>query len=71
LLTSRRNDSDFSTDENAGYLLVNTAATYQLTTEHAISLKVENLFDKEYELANNFNTPGRSLYVEFRYSPAK
>jgi len=71
LLTSRRNDSDFSTDENAGYLLVNTAATYQLTTEHAISFKVENLFDKEYELANNFNTPGRSLYVEFRYSPAK
>ncbi len=70
LLTSRRNDSDFSSNENAGYLLVNTGATYRITTEYAISLKVENLFDKEYELADNFNTAGRGLFFEFRYSPA-
>jgi len=70
LLTSRRNDSDFSTEENAGYLLVNTGVSYRLTPEYTVSTKIENLLDSQYQLANNFNTPGRGLYVEFRYSPA-
>lgn len=69
LLTSRRNDSDFSTVENAGYLLVNLGSSYQLTPSLAVSAKIENVLDTDYELANNFNTPGRGLFVEFRYAP--
>jgi len=70
LLTSRRNDSDFSSDENAGYLLVNLGGGYQVTPSLTINAKIENVLDTEYELANNFNTARRSLFVELRYSPS-
>ncbi len=68
LLTSRRNDSEFSTEVNGGYLLVNTGVNYQVTPQHSLALKVENLFDNQYETAANFNTPDRSYFIEFRYT---
>jgi outer membrane cobalamin receptor len=33
--------------------------------------RLENLFDKDYELIEGFNTPGRSVFVSVRYAPQR
>lgn len=66
---SRRKDSAFSTAYNAGYGLVNLSAQWRLAQGWSLSGRVENLFDKEYELADGFNTTGRSVMIEARYRP--
>jgi vitamin B12 transporter len=67
LVTSKRKDSPFSNIYNAGYGLVNLTAQTQLSKQWALQGRVENLTDKNYTLADGYNTAGRSLYVELRY----
>ncbi len=63
LLTSDR--KDFGDERLAGYGLMNVSAGY--TFPYAtVAIKADNLFDKDYELASGFNTPGQSLYAELR-----
>jgi vitamin B12 transporter len=52
-----------------GYGLVNLAAHYALYRNLTLEGRLENLFDKEYELARGFNTPDRSIFVTLRYRP--
>ncbi len=63
LLTSDR--KDFGDERLAGYGLVDVSAGY-IFPYATVALKVDNLFDKDYELASGFNTPGQSLYAELR-----
>jgi len=63
LLTSDRRD--FGDERLAGYGLVNWSAGYNFPYA-TLALKVDNLFDKDYELASGFNTPGQSLYADLR-----
>ncbi len=67
LATGRRPDSDFSTDVNVGYALVNLHAQTRLARDWELRARVENLFDKDYVLAEGFNTQGRALFVELAY----
>ena len=67
LITGRRKDSAFSSVYNAGYGLVNLTAQLQLTKQWTLQGRVENATDKQYTLADGYNTAGRSLYVELRY----
>jgi vitamin B12 transporter len=53
-----------------GYVLANLTARWQLTRSLALTGRIENLLDEEYELADGFNTPDRGLYVALRYAPA-
>lgn len=66
---SQRKDSAFSNSVNAGYGLVNLTAQWRLQRDWRLIARLENLFDKEYELAQGFNTAGRSVMIEARYSP--
>lgn len=50
-----------------GYGLVNLAARYVWTKTLGMEVRVENAFDKDYELIEGFNTPDRSLFVALRY----
>ncbi|RPI14916.1 MAG: TonB-dependent receptor [Lysobacterales bacterium] len=52
-----------------GYVLANLTASWQATPALALSVRVENLLDEQYELAHTFNTPDRGLYVSMRYAP--
>lgn len=54
-----------------GYTLVNLRASYALATTWRVGLRLENVFDRDYELAHGYNTPGRSAYVEVVWSPAR
>ncbi len=63
LLTSERRD--FGDEVLAGYGLVGLSAGFNFPSA-IVALKVENLLDKEYELASGFNTPGQSIFAELR-----
>jgi vitamin B12 transporter len=52
-----------------GYGLVNLRGRVPLARDFTLEGRVENLFDKFYELAQGFNTPGLSVYVAVRWAP--
>jgi len=50
-----------------GYALLNLTATYVIDHEWSIRARWNNVFDREYELAQNFNTPGSNVFVSVQY----
>jgi vitamin B12 transporter len=68
LAQSRRKDSNFSDEFMAGYGLVNLTGQVHLGKGWTLQGRIENLFDKDYELAAGFNTPERSYVVGLRYA---
>lgn len=67
--SSRRKDSAFSSTYNSGYGLVNLTAHWQALPTLQLGGRIENLFDKDYVLAQGYNTGGRIAFVELRYVP--
>jgi vitamin B12 transporter len=47
----------------AGYGLVNLSARYDITRSWYVDARIDNLFDKDYELAYSYNTPHRGAYI--------
>lgn len=72
LTTSSRRDSEFSDVVLGGYTLLNASAQLRLGDDWVLRGKVENLFDKDYTLANGFRTGGREARIElaWRYGAA-
>lgn len=62
------NFSNFLRTELKGFVLVNLAAHYDLFEFLRISLRVENLLDKEYEEVYGYATPGQSFYGGIKLS---
>ena len=64
LASGRRFDNNivtFARRELAGYEVLNLSARYQFAKDTALSLRLDNAFDKDYTLADGFNTQGRKL----------
>jgi vitamin B12 transporter len=68
LLSSER--VDFGGDELPGYGVVNLGLQYPLLKGLFLEGRVENLLDKDYELAAGFNMPGLSGYLGLSYAPS-
>lgn len=49
------------------YSVVNLTARYALGRRSDLSLRVENLFDRDYTLAHGYATPGRTVFLSFNY----
>lgn len=69
---STRYDDAGNTEKMSGYMLVNLTANYQLNPEWKLEARANNILDKEYVLAINFNdipynTAGSNLFVGLRY----
>jgi len=69
---SARPDTNFDTFPAqsialGGYGLVHARVEWPLARGWSLEARVENLFDREYELAHGFNTPGRSGVVTLRW----
>ncbi|CAN0622939.1 vitamin B12 transporter [Burkholderia multivorans] len=60
LVSGARNDSG---NTLGGYGVVNLSARYDITKAWYVSARIDNLFDKDYELAYAYNTPRRGAYV--------
>lgn len=69
LVTSERKDSDFSNTINAGYGLMNLNVNAPMTRDISVRSKIENLLDKDYALADGFQTQDRAFYITLRYQP--
>jgi vitamin B12 transporter len=53
----------------AGYSLWSFYASRKIDDNWTARLRLENAFDKQYQLAYGYNTPGRGLYATLQYSP--
>ncbi len=52
-----------------GYGLLNLTASYALSRDWSVRARWNNVFNREYELAQNFNTPGSNVFVAVQYQP--
>ncbi|MGI4814108.1 MAG: TonB-dependent receptor plug domain-containing protein [Janthinobacterium lividum] len=53
----------------AGYTLLNLTARYDITPSWFVSARIENLLDRNYELAYGYETPRRGAYVTIGWMP--
>lgn len=51
----------------SGYGLVNIRTSYNFNKEWTLRAKVDNVFDKDYESIETYNTPGASAFVSIHY----
>lgn len=50
-----------------GYALINTHVSWRPTPNWRLTLRAENLGDRDYELIDGYNTPGRSGWLEITW----
>lgn len=65
-----REDYDINTSARttlAGYRVVNLTASYDMTRQIKLTLRADNLFNRDYMQAHGFNMVGRTLFVGARY----
>lgn len=70
--SEKRSDVDINTFARttlASYDLMNLTASYKLDKQLDLSLRADNLFDRDYMLAHGYNTLGRTLSVGVNYQP--
>jgi len=73
IYVGKRDDMDWSVwparrVELDGYALVNLAASYNITNNFQLFGRIDNLFNKEYEEAKGWGTPGLSLFGGIKLS---
>lgn len=69
--TGERPDSAYSDIILDAYTLLNLSATKSIAKMFHLGLRLENLTDEDYQLADGFNTAGRSIFVDLRYTKNK
>ena len=69
LAVGPRYDNHANTVRLGGYGLLNLTLRYAVNPTVAIEGRVDNLFNKHYELARGYNTPGFTVFVGARYTP--
>ena len=65
--TGERPDSAFSDIILDAYTLLNLSATKTFGKVINIALRLENITNEDYQLADGFNTAGRSAFFNIRY----
>ncbi len=73
LAQSRRYQNSDNTNSTAGYALVDLTSEYNLTSQLKLTLKLNNIFDRDYAVnqtfnANNYSTLGRNVFVNLIYN---
>ena len=64
-----RLDSTFTGAVLPGYSVVSLFASYRMTPVWTLRLKMDNVFDREYELVRGYQTAGRSVFATLTYQP--
>lgn len=66
---SSRYDDIANTMKLDSYAIVNLRGEYLIAPDWRVQLRVENLFDTDYETAAFYNQPGLGAFVTLRYQP--
>jgi len=72
LVSGNTLDTSFATGTNtfnSGYAVVNLFANYKYNENWSTNLRVENLFDRSYQVANGFHTPDFGAFLTLQYIP--
>lgn len=64
-----RFNGEGETTRLGGYSLVNLTARYAVTKALSVEGRIDNVMDKNYELAQGYGTPGIAAFVGVRYAP--
>jgi vitamin B12 transporter len=67
--SGERKDSPYSSTMLGGYSVWSFYASRKIDERWTARVRLENVFDKQYQLASGYNTPGRSLFATMQYSP--
>lgn len=67
LFSAKRFDDAANRNELGGYGVVNLLASYDVAPKWTVFGRWDNVFNKNYELIRNYNTPGSNLFVGVRY----
>lgn len=68
-ITGKRYEDTANTIRLGGYSLVNLLAEHQLEKDWKLFARANNIFDKKYELAQDYATLGTTVFVGIRYAP--
>ena len=64
-----RKDSPYDSVMLAGYSVWSFYSSKQIDSEWTLRARVENAFDRQYQLASGYNTPGLGAFVTLQYQP--
>jgi vitamin B12 transporter len=64
-----RNNSAYDSVVLPGYSLWSLYANKPLDTEWTLRARLDNAFDRQYQLASGYNTPGAGVFVTLQYQP--
>lgn len=67
--SGQRFENAANTQVLGGYTLVNLYASTRFARDFTLLARVDNLGDKDYQVARTYVTPGRSLYVGLKWAP--
>ena len=62
-----RKDSDYSDTVLPGYAIASFYASKEIEPGWTLRARIENAFDRKYELASGYNTPGAGVFVTLQY----
>ena len=68
-LSGQRYDDKDNKKALGGYGLLNLHASTEVARHVTLQARVDNLADKDYQLANGYYTPGRLFYLGLKWSP--
>ena len=69
LLSGERYDDARNTRRLGGYGVLNLRVEAPITRALSVFARANNVFDKDYETARLFATPGANVFVGLRYAP--
>jgi vitamin B12 transporter len=68
-LSSARFDDAANTQHLGGYALVSLYASTRLARDYVLQARVDNLANRDYQLARGYATGGRQVYVGLKWTP--
>lgn len=66
--SGKRFDDVANTSELSGYAVVNLSASTQIARAVTLSARVDNLADRDYQLARTYATEGRTFYLGLKWA---
>ena len=67
--SGQRKNSDYDTVWLGGYSLWTFYGSHEINNELTARIRLENAFNRQYQLAYGYNTPGRGIFATLQYQP--
>ncbi|EMR13963.1 outer membrane vitamin B12 receptor BtuB [Methylophaga lonarensis MPL] len=68
-VTGHRFDDAANNTRLSGYEVVDFRLAYQIDSDWSVKLNAMNVFDRDYQTVNNFNSLGRTYMLSLHYQP--